>query len=217
MNQKIIIKSLLEGLAVSVAAYYLTNKKINVQGIIMIGLVTTVTFMILDAYAPSVSTNARIGAGFGIGYGLVGGDDNTQGQGEGNDDSEESNSEDWQTREKKAFDEEVDEKFYQFPNIMIPFHNIPKSCANDPKCAVTNCNLKCQGKCMEKCKSASNPMDCLKLNHCSQKSCNDYCNYCPSGQKTNGTGINSNSNSNTDTNTNSSSNTNTNTNDGFIH
>lgn len=72
MNQKL-IKSLLEGLAVSIAAYYITNKKTDIQSIIMIGLVTTVTFMILDAYAPSVASSARIGTGFGIGYELVGG------------------------------------------------------------------------------------------------------------------------------------------------
>jgi hypothetical protein len=38
----------------------------------MIALVAAATFGILDAYAPSVGSSARTGAGFGIGAHLVG-------------------------------------------------------------------------------------------------------------------------------------------------
>lgn len=63
---------MLEELAVTIAVYYLTNKKTDVQSIIMLGLIASVTFMILDTYMPYV-INARTDTGFKIGYGLVGG------------------------------------------------------------------------------------------------------------------------------------------------
>jgi len=68
-----LLKYLLEGLAVSTAAFYLTQKKNNVQEIVMLGLVAAATFAILDQYSPLVSAGARQGSGFGIGRNLVGG------------------------------------------------------------------------------------------------------------------------------------------------
>ena len=68
------VKYLLEGIAVSVAAYYLTNKKTDLQEIVMLGVTAAVVFMILDLFAPSISLGARQGSGFGIGMGMVGGD-----------------------------------------------------------------------------------------------------------------------------------------------
>lgn len=67
------MKSFLKGIAVAVTAYYLTNIITSIQSIVMLGLVAMTSFMILDTYAPYVATDARIGTGFGVGHGLVGG------------------------------------------------------------------------------------------------------------------------------------------------
>ena len=67
-----LVKYLLEGLAVAIAAYVLPGKTMKASEIGMIALVATATFAILDIYAPSVGASARTGAGFGIGAGLVG-------------------------------------------------------------------------------------------------------------------------------------------------
>ena len=68
-----LVKYLLEGIAVAAAAFYLTNKKTDLQEIFMIALVAAVTFLLLDQFSPGVAAGARQGSGFGIGYGLVGG------------------------------------------------------------------------------------------------------------------------------------------------
>ena len=65
-------KYLCEGLMVAVAAYVFPKKKMAPDEIIMIALVASATFAILDMYAPSIGSTARQGAGFGIGASLVG-------------------------------------------------------------------------------------------------------------------------------------------------
>ena len=67
-----LVKYVLEGIAVAIAAYVLPGKTMKASEIGMIALVATATFAILDIYAPSVGASARTGAGFGIGAGLVG-------------------------------------------------------------------------------------------------------------------------------------------------
>jgi hypothetical protein len=67
-----VVKYLLEGVAVAVAAFVLPGKTLKVGEVAMIALVATATFAILDVYAPSVGSSARTGAGFGIGANLVG-------------------------------------------------------------------------------------------------------------------------------------------------
>ena len=67
-----LIKYLLEGLAVAIAAYVIPGKTMRAGEVAMIALTATATFAILDIYAPSVGSSARTGAGFGIGAGLVG-------------------------------------------------------------------------------------------------------------------------------------------------
>lgn len=67
-----LVKYLLEGLAVAVAAFVLPGKGLKYSEVGMIALVATATFAILDIYAPSVGSSARTGAGFGIGANLVG-------------------------------------------------------------------------------------------------------------------------------------------------
>lgn len=67
-----LVKYLLEGIAVAVAAYVIPGKTMKFGEVAMIALTATATFAILDIYAPSVGSSARTGAGFGIGANLVG-------------------------------------------------------------------------------------------------------------------------------------------------
>lgn len=67
-----VIKYLVEGLAVSVAAYYIPRRTMNLQEIAMIAITASAIFAILDLYAPSIGAAARQGAGFGIGAQQVG-------------------------------------------------------------------------------------------------------------------------------------------------
>lgn len=67
-----LVKYLLEGLAVAIAAYVIPGKTMKFGEVAMIALTATATFAILDIYAPSVGSSARTGAGFGIGANLVG-------------------------------------------------------------------------------------------------------------------------------------------------
>jgi ABC-type Co2+ transport system permease subunit len=69
---KRIIKYLVEGLMVAIAAFAIPKRSLNVEEIILIALTAAATFSILDTYIPSMGMNARSGAGFGIGANLVG-------------------------------------------------------------------------------------------------------------------------------------------------
>ena len=68
---KKIIKYLVEGLMVAIAAYAIPKKALNIEEIILIALTAAATFSILDTYVPSMGVSARSGAGFGIGANLV--------------------------------------------------------------------------------------------------------------------------------------------------
>ena len=69
---KRIIKYLVEGLMVAIAAYAIPKRSLNVEEIILIALTAAATFSILDTYVPTMGVTARSGAGFGIGANLVG-------------------------------------------------------------------------------------------------------------------------------------------------
>jgi hypothetical protein len=68
---KRIIKYLVEGLMVAIAAYAIPKRSLNVEEIILISLTAAATFSILDTYIPSMGAAAMSGAGFGIGANLV--------------------------------------------------------------------------------------------------------------------------------------------------
>jgi hypothetical protein len=79
MNEigKRIVKYFLEGLMVALAAVIIPQRKngkiaLNWSEIIMIALVASATFALLDLYAPNIGSTARQGAGFGLGATLVG-------------------------------------------------------------------------------------------------------------------------------------------------
>ena len=69
---KRIIKYIVEGLMVALAAYAIPKKSLNLEEIGMIALTAAATFSILDTYVPVIGVTARSGAGFGIGANLVG-------------------------------------------------------------------------------------------------------------------------------------------------
>ena len=69
---KRVIKYLVEGLMVSIAAYAIPKQSLKLDEIVLIALVAAATFSILDTYIPSMAVSARSGAGFGIGANLVG-------------------------------------------------------------------------------------------------------------------------------------------------
>ncbi len=68
---KRIIKYLVEGLMVALAAFAIPKRSLNIEEIILIALTAAATFSILDTYIPSMGVTARSGAGFGIGANLV--------------------------------------------------------------------------------------------------------------------------------------------------
>ena len=69
---KRIIKYLVEGLMVAIAAYAIPKRSLNIEEIVLIALTAAATFSILDTYIPSMGVSARTGAGLGIGANLVG-------------------------------------------------------------------------------------------------------------------------------------------------
>ena len=69
---KRIIKYLVEGFMVAIAAFAIPKRSLNLDEIAMIALTAAATFSILDTYVPSIGVTTRSGAGFGIGANLVG-------------------------------------------------------------------------------------------------------------------------------------------------
>jgi len=68
---KRVIKYLIEGLMVAIAAFAIPKQSLNLEEIALIALTAADTFSILDTYVPSIGVTARSGAGFGIGANLV--------------------------------------------------------------------------------------------------------------------------------------------------
>ncbi len=69
---KRIIKYLIEGLIVAIAAFAIPKRSLNLEEIALLALTAAATFAILDTYIPSMGVNARQGAGLGMGLKLVG-------------------------------------------------------------------------------------------------------------------------------------------------
>jgi len=67
-----IIKYVVEGGAVAVAAFVIPRRKMEIKEIVIIALTAAAVFAVLDLYAPAVGAGARQGAGFGVGSSLVG-------------------------------------------------------------------------------------------------------------------------------------------------
>lgn len=69
-----LVKYLMEGAAVALATIVIPQKKVAMKEIIVIALTASAIFAVLDAFSPGISSGARAGTGFGIGYKLVGGE-----------------------------------------------------------------------------------------------------------------------------------------------
>jgi len=69
---KRVIKYLIEGLMVAIAAFAIPKRSLNLEEIALVSLTAAATFAILDTYIPSMGVSTRTGAGFGIGAKLVG-------------------------------------------------------------------------------------------------------------------------------------------------
>lgn len=67
-----VIKYLVEGLMVALAAYAIPKRSLRLDEVALIALTAAATFAILDTYVPSLAASARSGAGAGIGFNLVG-------------------------------------------------------------------------------------------------------------------------------------------------
>lgn len=69
-----LIKYILEGIAVAIAASLMARSKktLSYREIAIIAVTAALTFFLLDTLAPSISFGARAGSGFGIGANMVG-------------------------------------------------------------------------------------------------------------------------------------------------
>ena len=65
-------KYICEGLIVAISAYFFVSNPLRWDEIFIISLSAACTFSLLDFFAPSIGSSARMGAGFGIGGRLVG-------------------------------------------------------------------------------------------------------------------------------------------------
>ena len=68
---KMVVKYITLGLVIAIVCLVLPKQKLEVQAIISLSLVAAATFAILDLFAPTLSGPAQLGAGLGIGYGMV--------------------------------------------------------------------------------------------------------------------------------------------------
>jgi hypothetical protein len=69
---KRIFKYIFMGLAVAFAAYLIfRDRHYTGRELLMIGAIAAVVFAVLDIFAPAVSLGAKVGTGFGLGYGLI--------------------------------------------------------------------------------------------------------------------------------------------------
>jgi hypothetical protein len=69
---KRVVKYVLEGLVVAIAAVLLPKNKPDFEAVIALALVAAATFAIIDTLVPSLSAPLNMGVGFGIGANLVG-------------------------------------------------------------------------------------------------------------------------------------------------
>ena len=67
-----VVKYLVEGIMVPIAAYAIPKRSLNLDEVMLIALTAAATFSILDTYVPSMAVSARSGAGFGMGANIVG-------------------------------------------------------------------------------------------------------------------------------------------------
>lgn len=67
-----LIKYLIEGGAVALAAYFIPRRPMDLPDIAKLAVTAAAVFAILDLFAPTIALSARQGTGFGIGATQVG-------------------------------------------------------------------------------------------------------------------------------------------------
>ena len=67
-----VVKYVVEGLMVAIAAYAIPKRSLHLDEVMLIALTAAATFSILDTYVPTMAVSARTGAGFGVGANMVG-------------------------------------------------------------------------------------------------------------------------------------------------
>lgn len=75
-----LLKYLLEGLAVAVAAFVIPSRSLALREVVLIALTSAAVFAVLDVYAPEIGRGARLGSGLGIGLAQVGGTCDLEGE-----------------------------------------------------------------------------------------------------------------------------------------
>lgn len=66
-----LLKYFIQGLAVAIAAYVIPNRKTTYQEVLVVSIVSGLTFMVLDTFTDDVAKYVRLGVGVGIGLNLV--------------------------------------------------------------------------------------------------------------------------------------------------
>jgi hypothetical protein len=67
-----IVKYLVEGLVVAVAAIFIPKKSLPLDEVMTLAVLAAAVFALLDLFVPSMGAQARNGAGLGLGFNLVG-------------------------------------------------------------------------------------------------------------------------------------------------
>ncbi len=69
---KRVVKYLVEGIMVALAALILPTQRLNMNEVTLLALTAAATFSILDTFIPTMATSARTSVGWGVGFNLVG-------------------------------------------------------------------------------------------------------------------------------------------------
>lgn len=66
-----IIKYIIEGFVVAVAAFYIPRRITQFNEVLTISLLSSLTFFILDIFSDDIGKQARLGAGIKIGMNMI--------------------------------------------------------------------------------------------------------------------------------------------------
>jgi len=66
-----LVRYLVEGIAVAIAAYVIPNRRTKLNEVGVIALIAALSLFVLDVFSGDVAKGSRLGAGLGIGYNLV--------------------------------------------------------------------------------------------------------------------------------------------------
>jgi hypothetical protein len=67
-----VVKYLLMGVVIATCSLVLPKQKLDLEAVLALSLVAGATFAIIDTFMPTMSYPVQLGAGFGIGAGMVG-------------------------------------------------------------------------------------------------------------------------------------------------